>query len=91
MDYNLSELKKKNVVNVLDGKDLGKISDLVISFPEGKVVGIVVPGKRGLFGGNEQLLIGVGCIDRIGSDAILVRLCDSGKLPYSGDGDECGE
>ena len=76
MEYNLSELKKKSVINVLDGKDLGKINDLVISFPDGRVVGIIVPGKKNsLFGGNE-LIVYFKCIEKIGGDAILVRLKD---------------
>ena len=37
MEYNLNDLKKKRVINVADGKDLGKITDVVITYPEGKV------------------------------------------------------
>lgn len=46
MEYNLTDLKKKKVINVADGKDLGKIADMVITYPEGKIKGIIVPGKK---------------------------------------------
>lgn len=76
MEYNLTDLKKKKVINVSDGKDLGKITDLVITYPEGKVKGIIVPGrKNGLFFSGE-LIIGFKCIERIGEDAVLVSLCE---------------
>mgnify|MGYP000755802116 CR=1 FL=1 len=74
MEYNYSDLKKKSVINVSDGKNLGKICDLVISWPDGKVTGMIVPGRKsGLFGGSE-LIIGFGCIDRIGDDSVLVKV-----------------
>ena len=47
MEYSYSDLKKKSVINLSDGKNLGKICDLVISCPDGRVTGIVVPGKKG--------------------------------------------
>ena len=74
MEYNYSDLKKKSVINVSDGKNLGKICDLVISWPDGKVTGMIVPGRKsGLFGGSE-LIIGFGCIDRISDDSVLVKV-----------------
>lgn len=80
MEYNLTDLKKKKVINVADGKDLGKITDMVITYPEGKVKGIIVPGKKnGLFFSGE-LIIGFKCIERIGEDAVLVSLCEKPAL-----------
>lgn len=74
MEYNLNDLKKKRVINVADGKDLGKITDVVITYPEGKVKGIIVPGKKsGIFFSGE-LIINFRCVERIGDDTILVKL-----------------
>lgn len=92
MEYNYSDLKKKSVINVSDGKNLGKICDLVISWPDGKVTGMIVPGRKsGLFGGSE-LIIGFGCIDRIGDDSVLVKVgCPSencGPCTSSENGEE---
>ncbi len=80
MEYNLTDLKKKKVINVADGKDLGKITDMVITYPDGKVKGIIVPGKKnGLFFSGE-LIIGFKCIERIGEDTVLVSLCEKPRL-----------
>lgn len=75
MDYNLTDLKKKNVINVLDGRDLGKITDLIISYPDGKIKSIIVPGKKTCFFPSGELIISFCCIERIGDDTILVKLC----------------
>lgn len=77
MDYNLCDLKKKRVINIADGRDLGKITDLIISYPDGKVKSIIVPGKRASFFSNCELIINFSCIERIGDDAVLVKLCPS--------------
>ena len=86
MEYNLTDLKKKKVINVADGKDLGKITDMVITYPEGKIKGIIVPGKKsGLFFSGE-LIINFRCIERIGEDAVLVSLCENPRVK-SGNGE----
>lgn len=74
MEYNYSDLRRKRVVNVMDGRDLGKICDLVINFPSGRVTGIIVPGRKNGFFSSGELIIGVPCIERIGDDAVLVKL-----------------
>ena len=73
MEYRLSELKKKCVVNVFDGKSLGRIEDLIITYPEGKIKTIIVCEKRFPFGG-EKIEMDLCCIDKIGDDNILVDL-----------------
>ncbi len=73
-NYNI--LKKKDVVNVLNGKNLGKIVDLVIDTQCGKILKIIVTGKKnGLFFCDE-MEISYNKITKIGDDAILVKLCD---------------
>lgn len=73
MEYNLSELKKKNVVNVEDGKNLGKITDVVINVPQFDVSAIIVSDKIKIFSG-ESYIVNVCCIEKVGDDTILVRL-----------------
>ena len=74
MDFNLTDLKKKSVINVLDGRDLGKICDAIISYPDGRIKSIIVPGKKNCFFSSCELIISFSCIDRIGDDTILVKL-----------------
>jgi YlmC/YmxH family sporulation protein len=77
----ISEFQEKDVVNIVDGKNLGQVTDLEINLQAGRVEAIVVPGKGnskffGLFGGGEELTIPWRNIVKIGKDVILVRLDD---------------
>ena len=74
MEYNFNDLKKKSVINVEDGKDLGKITDFILTFPEGRIKSIIVPGKKNALFSGSELIIAFSCIERIGDDAILVKL-----------------
>lgn len=68
------ELKQKEVVNLCDGKRLGKVCDVVFTFPEGKVQGIVVPGGRGFRFGKADLFIDLKNVTKIGVDVVLVDI-----------------
>lgn len=73
----ISELKSKEVINVLDGRRLGFIGDLDIDLEAGRVRAIIVPGPGkllGLFGRDEDVYIPWEKIARIGLDVILVDL-----------------
>ena len=78
MELNYSELAKREVVNVVDGRSLGRIIDMKFKFPEGKIIGIIVPGRRtrGLLRifDKSQLYIEERRIVKIGGDVILVDL-----------------
>ena len=75
MECSYRELKTKCVINVVDGKNLGRVCDIVFTFPEGRVFGIVVPGSCGvhLFHRND-IFISLRNIVKIGADVILVDL-----------------
>jgi YlmC/YmxH family sporulation protein len=72
-----SDLKLKDVVNVIDGKRLGAISDIEIDAESGNLTAIVVPGSGkflGLFGRNDDMVIPWNRISKIGLDVILVEV-----------------
>ena len=75
MEINYNDLKKKEVVDVLTGKNLGKITDLIIDIKSGRILKIVVPGKKNGFLICDELLIDYDCIVKIGDDAILYKKC----------------
>lgn len=69
------KLRQKAVVNVLDGRSLGLISDLVIDECTGRIVSIVVPGGcgwKGIFKARCYV-IPWSNICKIGDDIILVE------------------
>jgi len=70
------ELRCKDVINVTDGKKLGRIIDIVFDLPTGCVRGFVVPISNGfnLFKSSQQVFIPYNRICKIGEDIILVEL-----------------
>ncbi|MDF2635203.1 MAG: sporulation protein YlmC/YmxH family [Pelosinus sp.] len=72
----VSDLKLKEVINIVDGKRLGAITDIEIDVESGKLTAIVVPGNGrflGLFGRCEDIVIPWEKINKIGFDVILVE------------------
>jgi YlmC/YmxH family sporulation protein len=71
-----SDLKLKEVVNILDGRRLGNITDIEIDIETGHLTAIVVPGYSrflGVFGRSEDIVIPWDKINKIGVDVILVE------------------
>lgn len=70
------ELKDKEIVNIVDGKRLGRIIDLVFTCT-GYVVGFVAPGNKKLLKSlncKDSIFIPWNKICKIGDDVILVEL-----------------
>ncbi len=77
MELSFNELKKRDVINISDGRCLGRLTNLKLKFPQGILTGIYVPGKkRGLFScfDKSEIFIEVNKILKIGGDVILVDL-----------------
>jgi len=78
MGHELSfcELRTKQVINVIDGKVLGRICDVVFSRQSARVLGFVVPGENGLifFRRKNDVFIPFEKICKIGVDVVLVEL-----------------
>ncbi|WP_110932181.1 YlmC/YmxH family sporulation protein [Paenibacillus bouchesdurhonensis] len=73
----ISDFQTKDVINVVDGKRLGHISDLELDLRQGVIEAIVVPVNSkfmGLFGGGSDLIIPWKNIVKIGSDVVLVKM-----------------
>lgn len=79
----ISDFQTKDVINIVDGKKLGQISDLELDLRQGRIESIVVPNQSrffGLFGGGTDVIIPWRSIVKIGMDVVLVRLDDA--KPY---------
>ncbi len=78
MEVSFQELKCKQVINTVDGKCLGHITDVIFDVVTAKTLGFVVPqsgtGFWGLFKSNKDLFIPFNCVCKIGVDVILVEL-----------------
>ena len=75
-ELSFCELRCKQVVNVLDGKVLGRICDIVFSRGNAKVLGFVVPGDGAFhfFRRRADMFIPFERICKIGVDVVLVEL-----------------
>jgi YlmC/YmxH family sporulation protein len=73
----ISDFQTKDVINIVDGKKLGQISDLELDLRQGRIESIVVPAAGrffGMFGNATELVIPWKNIVKIGLDVVLVRL-----------------
>lgn len=73
----ISELRNRDVVNVVDGRRLGVICDLDLDLENGRILAIIVPGSTRLFsffGGGRDYVIPWDNIVKIGVDTILVEM-----------------
>lgn len=76
VDFTFCELREREVVNVADGRRLGRVIDMAFTC-NGHAVGIVVPGERRLLrniSGCENIFIPWKYVAKIGDDCILVNL-----------------
>ena len=78
MESSFLELKSKQVINTVDGKCLGRITDIVFDVVSACVLGFVVPelnrGFWSVFKGGKDIFIPFDCVCKIGVDTILVEL-----------------
>lgn len=72
----ISKFQLKEVINVLDGKKLGYISDIDINVNTGLIESIIIyKGDKmfHIFGKDEEIIIPWKNIIKVGEDVILVR------------------
>ncbi len=73
----ISDLRARDVVNILDGKKLGNIIDIDLDLENGKVIALILPGRtRGfsIFSKREDITVPWEKIIRIGRDVVLVEV-----------------
>ena len=90
MEASFLELKSKQVINTVDGKCLGHITDIIFDVGSACALGFVVPqpgsGFLGLFKGNKDIFIPFDCVCKIGVDVILVELYVDEKCNHQNKG-----
>ena len=71
-----SEFKKKEVLDISSGKNLGRATDILFVRHTGEIEKIITSGKHGGFLSCESLEIPFKSIIKIGDDAVLVDTSD---------------
>jgi len=75
--FRISDLRQKDMVNMLDGKKLGPVRDIEIDLEQGKVMALILPGSPkgfSLFARQEDIILEWQRIHKIGVDVVLVEL-----------------
>lgn len=76
----LSDLQTKNIVNILDGRNIGNIIDVNIGY-DGNIESLVIEANKKFlsFNRDEDRVILWKDITKIGEDVILVKKNDNIK------------
>lgn len=78
---NSSDIRQKDVINIVNGRRLGTIVDMNFS-SDGRISSIAVPGPFSFVnmfrGVRADIVIPWESIVKIGEDVILVRIADAG-------------
>jgi YlmC/YmxH family sporulation protein len=75
----ISDLRAREIVNIVDGRRLGFIKDIDIDLEAGRINAIILPGNiggrfLGLIGKEEEIIVSWDKIKKIGMDVILVEV-----------------
>ncbi|MGI6553236.1 MAG: YlmC/YmxH family sporulation protein [Bacillota bacterium] len=73
----VSDLRMRDVINIVDGRRLGAIKDIDLDLEEGRIRSIILPGTgrfMGWLGRNDDLVIPWEKIRKLGVDVILVEM-----------------
>ncbi len=73
----LSDLQRKDIVNLNDGKKIGRIIDVEINTLDGSLVNLIIEKNRyfrNLFNTESDVLVRFNQIKKMGEDVILIDL-----------------
>jgi YlmC/YmxH family sporulation protein len=73
----LSELQRKDIVNIKDGKKIGRIIDVIFDPTNGYMIRFVIESShfvKNLFSNNEEITIKFTQIKKMGEDVILIDI-----------------
>ncbi len=77
MLFKVSDLNRRDIVNLADGAKLGAVKDMHIDPATGTVVAFVLEGSRrrfGLLSAGRDVLVPWSKVKKIGIDTVLVDL-----------------
>ena len=73
----LSELQRKDIVNINDGRIIGRVIDADISEKDGSLISLVIEKSkylRNIFSTESEVTIKFDQIKKLGSDVILIEI-----------------
>lgn len=80
METSFTELRNKEVINVMTGRLLGNVCDIVFDLRRNCLLGLMVPGAKSFFNffrSSQEIFIPFCNICKIGEDVILVEVVET--------------
>ena len=80
----MSELKRREVINICDCRRLGFVGDMEFDPCTGQIKAIIVPGPGcicGFLGREKEYVIPFGDICRFGDEIVLVKVDERRQRP----------
>ena len=80
----MSELKRREVINICDCRRLGFVGDMELEPCTGQIKAIIVPGPGcicGFLGREKEYVIPFGDICRFGDEIVLVKVDEKRQRP----------
>ena len=82
MEITFNDLRSREIINIYDGKRLGRAIDIVFDKESSVVLGLTVPGQSKLFRKKDDIFIPMNKITKIGDDVMLVTLTPNDSITY---------
>ena len=79
METSFTELRNKQVINVLTGRLLGNVCDVILDWRCNNILGLIVPGTKSTFNffkPCQEIFVPLSCICKVGEDVILVEVVE---------------
>lgn len=79
METSFTDLRNKQVINVLTGRLLGNVCDVILDLRCNNILGLIVPGTKSTFNffkPCQEIFVPLSCICKVGEDVILVEVVE---------------
>lgn len=79
METSFTDLRNKQVINVLTGRLLGNVCDIILDLRCNNILGLIVPGTKSTFNffkPCQEIFVPLSCICKVGEDVILVEVVE---------------
>ncbi len=76
--FKVSDLNKRDIVNIVDGSKLGPVKDIHIDVEKGTIEAIILQGSRRfwLFSSRKDFIVPWEAVKKLGKDAVLIEMHD---------------
>jgi len=77
VDFRITDMRSKEVINITNGERMGYIYDIMFSVETGRITAVILPGENkmfGFFGRSDDIIIPWDKVKKVSNDMILVEM-----------------